>query len=69
MKLSDKLKIDHECGDFGKSLKGYSEEAEKLEKKIAALQVELFNYRYDTAIKQGASHQQAKEHVRKLEHS
>ena len=67
MKLSKKLKIDHECGDFGKALEGYSEEAEKLEMKIAGLQVELFNYRYHKAIDQGATHEQAKEHARKLE--
>ena len=32
MKLSEDLKQDHECGDFGKALEGYSERAEVLEK-------------------------------------
>ena len=31
MKLSEQLKQDHECGDFGNALEGYSERAEKLE--------------------------------------
>ena len=32
MKLSEKLKQDHECGDFGKALTGYAEEAERMER-------------------------------------
>ncbi|MDH5572340.1 MAG: hypothetical protein OEY89_11280 [Gammaproteobacteria bacterium] len=31
MKLSEQLKQDHECGDFGKALEGYSEKAEEIE--------------------------------------
>lgn len=31
MKLSEQLKQDHECGDFGKALEGYSEKAKVLE--------------------------------------
>ena len=38
MKLSEQLKQDHECGDFGKALEGYSERAEALEKHIEALE-------------------------------
>ena len=34
MLLSEKLKQDHECGDFGKALAGYSEEAKRLEDAI-----------------------------------
>ena len=32
MKLSEQLKQDHECGDFGNALAGYSERAEGLER-------------------------------------
>lgn len=31
MKLSEQLRQDHECGDFGKALEGYAERAEELE--------------------------------------
>lgn len=31
MKLSEQLKQDHESGDYGSGLKGYSERAEQLE--------------------------------------
>ena len=31
MKLSEQLRQDHECGDFGIALDGYSERAAKLE--------------------------------------
>lgn len=31
MKLSEQLRQDHECGDFGKALEGYAERAERLE--------------------------------------
>lgn len=41
MKLSEQLKQDHECGDFGKALAGYSERAEKLESEIEQLRVQL----------------------------
>jgi len=30
-KLSEQLKQDHECGDFGRALEGYSERAKRLE--------------------------------------
>jgi len=39
MKLSEKLQRDHECGDFGKALAGYSEEAAALERKIEGLEI------------------------------
>lgn len=35
MKLSEQLKQDHESGDFGKALEGYSERAEAFEEGIA----------------------------------
>jgi len=31
MKLSEQLKQDNDCGDFGKALEGYSERAARLE--------------------------------------
>lgn len=31
MKLSEQLKQDHDCGDFGQALEGYAERAKKLE--------------------------------------
>lgn len=31
MKLSEKLKQDHDCGDFGRALEGYAERAKRLE--------------------------------------
>ena len=34
MKLSEQLKQDHECGDFGSALEGYAERAEKLEQVV-----------------------------------
>ena len=34
MKLSEQLKQDHECGDFGNAIEGYAERAEALEDKI-----------------------------------
>lgn len=37
MKLSEQLKQDHECGDFGKALAGYSERAELLEEAVVAM--------------------------------
>lgn len=64
VKLSEKLKQDHECGDFGEALEGRSEEAELLEMKIVGQQVELFNCYYAEASKQGAEHEQAKEYAR-----
>lgn len=36
-KLSEQLQQDHECGDFGKALDGYSERAKLLEDEIAEL--------------------------------
>lgn len=38
MKLSEQLRQDHESGDFGKALEGYSERAEALERRIAELE-------------------------------
>lgn len=37
MKLSEQLRDDHNCGDYGLGLKGYSERAESLENKIIKL--------------------------------
>jgi len=31
MKLSEQLQQDHDCGDFGKALEGYAEQAKRLE--------------------------------------
>lgn len=31
MKLSEQLRQDHECGDFGNALRGYAERAKALE--------------------------------------
>lgn len=31
MKLSEQLRQDHDCGDYGKALEGYSERAKELE--------------------------------------
>ena len=38
LKLSEQLKKDHECGDFGKALAGYSERAAALESRVAELE-------------------------------
>ena len=40
MKLSEKLKQDHDCGDFGRALEGYAERAKRLE-----IAVELSEWR------------------------
>ena len=37
MILSEQLKQDHECGDFGKALEGYSERAAEMEEIIKAV--------------------------------
>jgi len=37
MQLSDKLKQDHESGDFGKALEGYAERAAALEEIVRAV--------------------------------
>ncbi len=37
MKLSEQLKQDHDCGDFGKALEGYAERAEELEGVVEAV--------------------------------
>lgn len=39
MKLSEQLQADHECGDFGKALEGYSERALELENRIHRMEV------------------------------
>lgn len=36
-KLSDQLRIDHGCGDFGNALEGYAEKAKALEDEIEIL--------------------------------
>ena len=41
MKLSEKLRIDHDCGDFGTALEGYAEEAEKIERVVSDLLVHI----------------------------
>ena len=37
MRLSEQLKQDHDCGDFGKALEGYAERAEALEEIVKAV--------------------------------
>lgn len=37
MRLSEKLKQDHESGDFGKALDGYAEQAEAMEEIVKAV--------------------------------
>jgi hypothetical protein len=37
MKLSEQLKQDNDCGDFGKALEGYSERAAELEELVEAI--------------------------------
>jgi hypothetical protein len=37
MKLSEQLQQDHDCGDFGKALEGYSERAKQLENKVEVM--------------------------------
>jgi hypothetical protein len=37
MKLSEQLKQDHECGDFGKALAGYAERAALLEDAVVSM--------------------------------
>lgn len=37
MKLSEKLKQDHDCGDYGQGLVGYPEQAKALEDEIESL--------------------------------
>jgi hypothetical protein len=54
MKLSEQLKQDHACGDFGKSLEGYGEKAEMLEKIV-------WINSYDAACKWGATDEKARE--------
>ena len=39
MKLSEQLKLDHECGDFGNAIAGYHEQA-------AALELDAERYRW-----------------------
>ena len=56
MKLSELLKQDHECGDFGQALDGYAERAEKLEKM-------LWDSFYDEAHRNGTSHEKAAEYA------
>lgn len=54
MKLSEQLKQDHDCGDFGQALEGYEKRAEKLEKIV------WVNF-YNGACKWGASDEKARE--------
>lgn len=53
MKLSEKLKQDHECGDFGNALAGYSELAERLERaaEIYAAERDYAKACYDRAVR------------------
>jgi len=37
MRLSEQLKQDHECGDFGKALEGYADRAYALEQIVEAV--------------------------------
>ena len=41
MKLSEQLKQDYECGDFGEGLEGYWEQAKELEDRIIDLSIKL----------------------------
>ena len=41
MKLSEQLKQDHECGDFGKAIEGYSEIAKSIENRAIDLERKL----------------------------
>ncbi len=41
MKFSEQLKGDHESGDFGLALDGYSDKAEALEDRVKELEAEL----------------------------
>ena len=53
MKLSEQLKQDHECGDFGRALAGYSERAERLERaaEIYAAERDHAKACYDRAVR------------------
>ena len=53
MNLSKKLKQDHECGDFGNALAGYSEQAERLERaaEIYAAERDHAKACYDRAVR------------------
>ena len=53
MKLSEQLKQDNDCGDFGQALEGYAEKAEKLE--LAA-----YGYYYNIGIEIYGNNEQAK---------
>jgi len=48
MKLSEQLKQDHECGDFGSALNGYADRA-------AALELDSERYRH--VLEHGMPHQ------------
>ena len=43
MKLSEQLKQEHECGDFGNALEGYSERAEAMEKILSLFNKDLYS--------------------------
>lgn len=58
MKLSEQLKQDHECGDFGRALAGYAERAEALEQEIAELRSPMPGPLYE--VKQERMRQDAK---------
>ena len=43
MKLSEQLKQDHECGDFGAALEGYSQRAEEIESLLNLCAQDLYS--------------------------
>ncbi len=55
MKLSEQLKQDHECGDFGKALEGYSEKAKEIEDLIEMCAKDMYSpscrFKKSTALK------------------
>lgn len=53
MKLSEQLKQDNECGDFGNALDGYAEQVERLERAAESYVVERDHAKacYDRAVR------------------
>ncbi len=52
MKLSEQLKRDHECGDFGNALRGYSERAAELEAQVEWLTADLESHQNSAVAKE-----------------
>ena len=53
MKLSEQLQEDHDCGDFGNGLEGYSERAKALEDSLEYIDSYLENV--DGLVSEGAN--------------